>query len=1338
MRGRNLHVSLLLLLVPAFCLSSPLFTLIAPNILHAGSDETIVLQAHNFNQNIKVDIKVFDFPKKTRSLYGGSVTLQGKDLFVSTTINIKTDLISEDPKEKQFVYLEAASHPHFALEKVIMLSSFPGYLFTQTDKPIYTPLQKVRYAVFSIDKKMDPQSTPVIIEIQNPANITVQSDTIFISSRIEQREYKLSDLVSLGTWKIITKYKNAPQRTYSTEFEVKEYVLPNIDVTLEPNKKFFHVNEKELEIKITANYIFKKQVDGRALALFGVKRDGQRRNIPTSFQRIDITYGEGTAKLTDKMLTDTFGSVSELLDAEIIVDVTVFTPGGDTAQAEKLGIKIVKSPYEISFIRTPKYFKPVTPLHFWVLVTNPDGSPAPDISLETSEKSEGKTNKEGITQFQVTSKTQKEKEMVINVKTKQKELTDDQQARATMTVTAYNSISGNYLHLDAGQVEVEVGTDVKISLIAKTANDAIAKQIKYYTYMILNKGRIVKIASETQFDGQTFITFSITVGPELLPAFRVVAYYAVIGTDSKYQIIADSAWIKVKESCMGKLELRDARENFKGMIYQPHQEFRLMLEGDEGAQVILVAVDKAVFALNKNRFSQKKIWNVIGKSDLGCTPGSGADSMGVFSDAGLVFVTNKDHVTAARQELHCPEQVKRKRRSLNIIESKKRKVDEYDTPEEKLCCEDGMRENPMGHKCEERARHISLGQKCIAAFLTCCKHAEKLTEEEREELILARSGEECEECIDMDMDFRSYFPESFIWTIVTLNKSKGNGLATHIKSVHLPDSITTWELQAVSLTKNKGICVSEPYEVTVRKTFFIDLQLPYSAQRNEQVEIRVILYNYALFSIRVNVVLLYHQHLCSLSKPRKNYQQSVEVPAASSASVSFIVVPLIVGNINVEVGAVVPFLLIRDGIRKQLQVVPGGIIKRKSKSILLDPKGRSQTEIIQYTDFEGLVPDTEPQTLISVQGNLIAETLLNSLDPSRLTELIRIPSGCVEQTILGMATNVILTHYMDKTNQWDLLGVDSRKKAVENIKTGYAQQLTYIKVDKSFRPYRGSQSGTWLTAYIAKIFAMAYSIIGNQQSEVCGSVKWLILNTQKPDGVFVENAPVYTRAMQGGFIGSEEHASLTAFVLIALKEAEEICQSRITSLPESIKKAKDYLEKQLNNLKNTYSVAITSYALALVDSTKADNVLDKFSSSDKTHWPVARNKDSLYTVEATAYALLHAMKLKKYERAHAIADWLVRRREYGGGQASTQATVIGLQALAEYMTGIPEKKATNLEVHVGVEGREKAISYVITDSNLYVARSEQFLAIKKINVTVSGSGQGTLSVSICLINISKH
>lgn len=43
-----------------------------------------------------------------------------------------------------------------------------------------------------------------------------------------------------------------------------------------------------------------------------------------------------------------------------------------------------------------------------------------------------------------------------------------------------------------------------------------------------------------------------------------------------------------------------------------------------------------------------------------------------------------------------------------------------------------------------------------------------------------------------------------------------------------------------------------------------------------------------------------------------------------------------------------------------------------------------------------------------------------------------------------------------------------------------------------------------LTAYVAKVFAMANNLVAVPNDMICGAVKFLILNAQQPDGMFKE------------------------------------------------------------------------------------------------------------------------------------------------------------------------------------------------------------------------------------------
>ena len=52
-----------------------------------------------------------------------------------------------------------------------------------------------------------------------------------------------------------------------------------------------------------------------------------------------------------------------------------------------------------------------------------------------------------------------------------------------------------------------------------------------------------------------------------------------------------------------------------------------------------------------------------------------------------------------------------------------------------------------------------------------------------------------------------------------------------------------------------------------------------------------------------------------------------------------------------------------------------------------------------------------------------------------------------------------------------------------------------------------------LTAYVVKVFSLAANLIAINSQVLCGAVKWLILQRQKPDGVFQEDSPVIAQEM---------------------------------------------------------------------------------------------------------------------------------------------------------------------------------------------------------------------------------
>ncbi|XP_019490649.1 PREDICTED: complement C3-like, partial [Hipposideros armiger] len=172
-------------------------------------------------------------------------------------------------------------------------------------------------------------------------------------------------------------------------------------------------------------------------------------------------------------------------------------------------------------------------------------------------------------------------------------------------------------------------------------------KIRYYTYLIMNKGKLLKVGRQVREAGQDLVVLPLTITTDFIPSFRLVAYYTLIGNNGKREVVADSVWVDIKDSCVGTLVVKGGGKEEKQHL--PGQQMSIKIEGNQGARVGLVAVDKGVFVLNKkNRLTQRKIWDVVENEDIGCTPGSGKDYAGVFMDAGLSLKTSKGLQTEQR------------------------------------------------------------------------------------------------------------------------------------------------------------------------------------------------------------------------------------------------------------------------------------------------------------------------------------------------------------------------------------------------------------------------------------------------------------------------------------------------------------------------------------------------------------------------------------------------------------------------------------------------------------------------------------------------------------------
>ncbi|XDV16017.1 hypothetical protein PO909_015910, partial [Leuciscus waleckii] len=1040
--------------------------------------------------------------------------------------------------------------------------------------------------------------------------------------------------------------------------------------------------------------------------------------------KTQISDGEGTAKLTKETILQTFPDIGQLVGRSIYISASVLTDtGSEMVEAQRKGIQIVTSPYTIHFERTPQFFKPGMPFSVSVYLTDPDKMPAENVEVEVNPGAvRGQTRANGIAKLTVNSH-EGSSTLEITVQTKDPKLDDDQQAVKKMTAQAYKTKGGsnNYLHVGIDTPVFEIGDQMKVNL---NLGRSPGVRDQDFTYMILSKGQIVK-ADRFKRSGQALVTLSLLVTKDMVPSFRFVAYYHV---DSS-EVVSDSVWVDVKDTCMGtlKVQVKEPRP-----IYEPGEVFSLLITGDPGAKVGLVAVDKAVHGLNQNRLTQMKIYDIVEKHDTGCTAGGGSDSMGVFSDSGLMFESHTAGGTDTRTVPECPAPSKRRRRAESTQRVTTILAGQY-SGDLRKCCVDGMRDNKLGYTCERRAMYIVDGEECVRAFLHCCNDVvARSMEAGEEEMILARSEDsDYYESFD-EITSRTQFPESWLWTEEILPFCPANKklcVTTSITRdrIYLKESITTWQIFAFSLSKSHGICVADPYEMIVYKRFFIDLKVPFSAVRNEQIQIRAILHNYTKKKIRARLEFMETEHICSSASRKGSYQTEVEVESMSSRSVPYVIIPLELGNHWIDVKAAAYDSVYSDGVRKILRVESEGVLTMiQETNVELNPAkmGGLQQVSVSSLKPDTQVPNTPANTYITVKSQEFSKMIEQAISGDFMGRFIVQPRGNGEETMIYMTLPLIATHYLDSTKQWETVGMNRRNEAINHINTGYQRELTFRKPDGSFAASMSTTSSTWLTAYVAKVFAMASDLINIEENVICSALKWLATNKQLPDGTFKEDAAVIHEEMLGDAQGKDSDASLTAFVLIAMQEGSKICAE--SSLQSSVNRAVNYLTLRVHSLTSTYAVAMTSYALAHAGKLNKDILMSHSRQNEVgTFWQVPGQRQ--HSLEATGYALLALVKVKDFERARAIVRWLRAQRAHYGASGTTQASIIVFHAVAEYRTEA-KKQDVNLNIELSVEGRTTHNRWTFTRSNTHVTRSDKVKLTQKFNVTAHGNGMATLSV----------
>ena len=777
------------------------------------------------------------------------------------------------------------------------------------------------------------------------------------------------------------------------------------------------------------------------------------------------------------------------------------------------------------------------------------------------------------------------------------------------------------------------------------------KEAANFYYEVVSRGKMVFTSYTTDNE------ISFTTTPLMAPVSKLLVYQILPNSE----IAADYLPFNVNADYPHEVNV-----NFSTDEAGPGDEVDINIQTDGQSYVGIAAVDRSVFILAENRLNLQQVFDELERLYLEpraelhevtiyqniTNPGAGD----VFHEAGVILLTNKKLPDGKEYE------------------------NEMMFPgrdgwgEAQFALEDGMA--------------VPAAQPAPDIDFSKAANGVELAEVQR---------------------VRQFFPETWLWQDIYTDN---NGKAT--LRVDVPDTITTWMLRAVALSKEKGLGIAET-QLVAFQPFFLTIDLPYSAIRGEEFPIKVAIYNYLdePQSVQVDIENAGWFNLLDVST------KTIEIGPNDIGGTQFMISPRELGQNGVKITARSP--IAADAVIKNLIIEPEGVSREQVENLVLTA-GTTQDA---STDIPVIAIDGSGRAYLTITSSYLTQTI------EGLEELIQMPFGCGEQNMIVFAPDVFITKYLQASGQ---LKPEIMAKAEMLMLTGYQRELTYRHSDGAFSAFGESDGigSLWLTAFVLKSFAQAEDLI-YIDSKILDEARDWIISHQNADGSFEPVGFVHHQEMMGGVMGE---TALTAYVAIALMEAGDTVGSA---------KAISYLEDQIDSIERAYVMTLVTYALEKGNSPLKDQAFEKMMSMAKEdenglYWgdelePLPLEEEDMMpqfsphqtntaAIEATGYATLAMVEHGDAMNASRAAKWLVSKRNALGGYGSTQDTVVALEALTAFGTGA----RADIDLDIEVETATGTTKLTLNQANFDVLQIVEIPVNDTITIKTEGKGEAIAQV----------
>ncbi|XP_067661665.1 complement C3-like [Haliotis asinina] len=1146
-------------------------------------------------------------------------------------------------------------------EDTILIQRDTGYIMVQTDKPVYTPSQTVKYRVVALDEDLAWAPWTVQVDVVSPNGIIVdQIPSLDAKAAFNTREFRLHEHGMLGRWQVRASFQQEVQLTTSAvaTFDVDEYVLPTFSVKTVVRPSAITQDTRQIRVIMTATYVFGERIRGEGQLKLGVKQgDVVQRHLRV--YRVQFKSGRAAISIKTRDLAALPLWCSDRV-SHLYIEANVTESGyGETQTVYHVTTPVSKNAWRVTFPSDQLYFLPSRPFLFRGILSYASGLPAPGVKVKVTMK-EANHEVPILMTKRLTTKVDGEFGFTqimpdVDRVSFQVETVDRQYSTQTHADHTTQALTPGKPRITL-QADVPQGNGEDIAVhvgYTSSLNDSMI------TVIVEARGQIIYTHSSIMM-GTDLHTVHIpsSYRAELSPSANIFAFFTTQGETGLPEVIYNTMTLDVPDVCLEEITLRKYNQN---KFYRPGFNTRFRIDGANNTRVGLVAVDQSVYLMaGRSSLSRQEMFQALMGHSLALSPESHRDPLSqTWTVNGFIL------------------------RFLN-----KRDIPLFDGF--------GLPNGLSGNKMASRPTNVQAQNTFeTVKFLVRQNFSETWL---FENILLSRRILRGGRAI---MYLNWTLPDSLTtWRMHAVGVSSRRGLCVS---------------EAVDFTVRKEFFVDihMPYKVVRLET--VKVKFSVFNYRSKSIKVTVIVTVPEELCI-VREALQDDETDEKRGGRTLRYTERIRPKSGTWHDYTF--VALKPGHHHIR--AVARAGRVTDTVQKDMYVVPEGRQVSQTVTFQLDPSALllhndtgpagdnvaaaqqgerimsswSKLEDEQTTVVDLALPlDTisgTSHTNMFAYGDLMGDVVSGAVVQSEsLMEETAVLGG---RRVLGdLAPAVTALRYLQRQG---LITYDLETKGKQFVKQGVSQLLNYRHPRGGFQLQEGQPPATWYTAAVLHTLCVVKEINFTyiDQTLIDNGVQWL-LEMIGDEIKMTEDSPRHT-----GNTEADDVVTLVAEVLLSILQCEKhIEKKEFRDVSEMLKvQLWAFLEERLNNISGSLALTKVSLALTKVNSEYAHvavrNVINnRKNSSQGFYWsstdpeeeesPMLRGQVEAHSVEASSFALMTFLHSGTWSDVTPVASWLVQNRGRHGVFVGMMDTMAATEALAMYSH---RRQSPNSDLHCNI------------------------------------------------------